>query len=87
MSDRRHRTLLAAILSPSPPSTLRWAEVEAMLTHFGALISERAGSRIAVSLNGRIAVFHRPHPQKEASRTMVRAVRAFCREAELEGEL
>jgi hypothetical protein len=87
MSHRRYRELLASLLGASHPSNIRWSEVEAMLRHFGAHVEERAGSRIAVAVNGRIAVFHRPHPRKEASRALLRDVRDFCLEAELDREL
>lgn len=58
-----------------------------MLRYFGARVEERAGSRIAVAVNGRVAVFHRPHPRKEAGRALLRDVRDFCVEAELDREL
>jgi len=35
-------------------------------------------------LNDRKAVFHCPHPEKEASKSMVRSVRRFLEEAGIE---
>lgn len=87
MSERAHRELLALLLAPRPPASLRWDEVLSMLRYFGAEVQERSGSRVGVRVNGRMAVFHRPHPQKEASRPLVRALRDFCLDAELDREL
>jgi len=47
----------------------------------GAEISEGEGSRVRVALNGVRAVFHRPHPHKEADKGAVRSVRRFMTEA------
>ena len=46
-----------------------------------AEIEERAGSRIGVRLELHFAVFHRPHPQPEASKDLVKAVKHLLREA------
>jgi len=42
-----------------------WADIEKMLRHYGAELSERRGSRVRIALNGVRAVFHRPHPQRK----------------------
>lgn len=47
-------------------------------------MSEGQGSRIRVALNGVRAVFHRPHPRKEADKGAVKSVRRFLIEAEIE---
>jgi hypothetical protein len=83
MSSKHERTLREVFSEPTK-ANIEWAGIERMLKHHGALIEERAGSRIAVELNGIRAVFHRPHPEKEASRPLVRAARDFCIESGLE---
>jgi hypothetical protein len=40
-------------------------------------LEEGRGSRVRVEWNDVVAVFHRPHPQKEASKPVVRDVRSF----------
>jgi len=40
------------------------ASDDTMLKAAGAEITEGAGSRVRIALNGVRAVFHRPHPQK-----------------------
>lgn len=47
---------------------ISWADIEKMLKALGAEISEGSGSRVRFYLNGRIAIFHRPHPNKETDK-------------------
>jgi hypothetical protein len=44
-------------------------------------MSERAGSRVAVRLNDRVAVFHRPHPSPNMDKGAVRDLRRFLENA------
>lgn len=62
-------------------ANIAWADIEAMLLYHGASISEGRGSRVRIALNGARAVFHRPHPQKEADRGAVASVQKFLVEA------
>ncbi|MGA2792324.1 MAG: type II toxin-antitoxin system HicA family toxin [Roseiarcus sp.] len=75
--NSRHRRTLARIFTEPPPSDLRWNDIEALFRSAGAEISEGAGSRVRVAVNGVRAVFHRPHPSPDAKRGAVRAVREF----------
>lgn len=61
--DRHEKTLRALFADPVRAS-IAWADVESMLVHFGAEVSEGRGSRVRIVLNGVRAVFHRPHPRK-----------------------
>lgn len=54
-----------------------WRDIEALFLALGGELSEGSGSRVGVKLNGIRAVFHRPHPQKEADKGAVRSVRRF----------
>ena len=71
--------MLAAIFEKR--ANIAWLDIEAMLLHYGAEISEGSGSRVRIALNGVRAVFHRPHPQKETDRGAVAAMRRFLTEA------
>lgn len=77
----RHRRTLEAIFREPVSATIVWADVEAMLVHLGAEIREGRGSRVAVLLNDTCANFHRPHPQREASRGSIRKVRELIIQA------
>ena len=61
-----------------------WKDVEALLKALGAEISEGRGSRVRIALQGVRAVFHRPHPRKEADRGTVASVRRLLTEAGIE---
>lgn len=70
-----HRRTLEAIFRDPVSATIVWDDVESMLIHLGAQVREGSGSRIAIELNGQAGHVHRPHPQKEASRGTIRAIR------------
>ena len=58
-----------------------WADIEKLFIALNAEISEGAGSRIRVKLNGVRAVFHRPHPQRITDKGAVNSVRRFLENA------
>jgi len=76
MNARHRKTLAALFLSPTP-SSLEWDDIEALLIASGCRVIEGAGSRVRFEKNGMIAVFHRPHPAKEAKRYQVRDARDY----------
>jgi hypothetical protein len=78
--NTRHRRTLTAISEPTR-ANVEWMAIERLFVALGAYIEERSGSRVGVDLNGVGKVFHRPHPAKEASKAVVRSVRAFLTEA------
>jgi hypothetical protein len=79
--DSRHRKTLAAIFETPERANINWREIEALFISLGAEISEGSGSRVRVALNGVRAVFHRPHPRKEANKATVKSVRRFLETA------
>jgi len=79
--NKRHRRTLNAIFAQPIPGNIKWRDVEALLKSLGAVIRERAGSRVAVLLNDRVAVFHRPHPSPNMDKGAVRDVRTFLKNA------
>ncbi|HWE02714.1 MAG TPA: type II toxin-antitoxin system HicA family toxin [Tepidisphaeraceae bacterium] len=72
---------LQAIFADPVRANIKWSEIESLLKHLGAEIGEGAGSRVRIALNGVRAVFHRPHPRKEADRGAVKSMRRFLTEA------
>lgn len=77
----RHTKTLDAIFEKPTRADIRRDDIEALLGHCGAEITEGAGSRVRVALNGVRAVFHRPHPQPTTKKYAVEAVRDFLRNA------
>ena len=53
----KHQRVLATIFEKR--ANIAWSDIEAMLLHYGAEISEGRGSRVRIALNGARAVFHR----------------------------
>ena len=75
--NKRHQRTLNSIFAQTISGNIKWRNVEALLKNLGATLSERAGSRVAVSLEGRIAYFHRPHPSPNMDKGAVRDLRKF----------
>ncbi len=78
----KHQRILQAVFDKQ--AGIAWSDIEKMLIHYGAEISEGRGSRVRIAMKGVRAVFHRPHPQKETDRGAVAAVRRFLIEAGIE---
>ena len=77
----KHRHTLAAIFEEPVRSNIAWRDIEAMCEAIGAEITEGAGSRVRIALNGVRAVFHRPHPHKETDKGAVKSMQRFLKEA------
>ncbi len=78
---KKHQDTLKAIFADPVRSNIPWLDIETLLVALGAKISEGRGSRVRLSLNGVDAVFHRPHPRKEADKGSVKSMRRYLREA------
>jgi hypothetical protein len=79
--NRKHRDTLDRIFARQVPAHLAWRDVESLFRALGATITERAGSRVVISLNGVRALFHRPHPGPTTDKGAVRAIRSFLEQA------
>jgi len=80
MNARQRRTL-ELIFSLPVPASLDWLRIESLLIALGAQVIEGNGSRVRFELKGVVAIFHRPHPSKEAKPYQVRDARAFLEQA------
>lgn len=79
--NKRHRVTLDKIFQTPVSASLEWRDVEALLLALAARSVEGRGSRVRFELNGVVATFHRPHPEKEAKPYQVRDVRRFLEQA------
>lgn len=77
----RHQSTLEQLFEDPVRADLEWRAVESVLVALGADVSEGRGSRVRVALNGVRTVFHRPHPEKEIGKGMVRSIREFLSNA------
>ncbi|MGH8474877.1 MAG: type II toxin-antitoxin system HicA family toxin [Methylococcales bacterium] len=78
---KRQRKTLETIFNKPPPAALEWHLIESLFLALGANCIEGSGSRVRFELNGVVATFHRPHPQKEAKPYQVLDARRFLIEA------
>jgi len=76
----KHQATLEAVFATPVRASIAWRDIEALFVACGAEMSEGQGLRVRVALR---AVFHRPHPQKEADKGAVKSVRRFLTEAEI----
>ncbi|NML76897.1 type II toxin-antitoxin system HicA family toxin [Rhizobium sp. S-51] len=76
MNNRQRKTLLAIFTDPVSGS-IAWADVESLMLAAGCVLIEGSGSRVRFEKDGRLAFFHRPHPEKEAKRYQIRDARRF----------
>jgi hypothetical protein len=79
--NSKQRKIFELIFEDPISSGIAWLDIENLLTALGAELSEGAGSRLRVKLNGVRAVFHRPHPQRTTDKGAVSSVRRFLENA------
>lgn len=75
--QRKHLKTLKIIFTKPISANIKWADIEALFIALGAEVSERAGSRVAVVLDGEVQVYHRPHPQPTTDKGAVASVRKW----------
>ena len=80
MNTKQRKTLKDIFHNPIKSSVV-WSDVESLFKALGAHVEEGSGSRVCIMLNGLIAVFHRPHPQKETEKGALKSVRHFLENA------
>lgn len=79
--NAKNKKTLSEIFKKPIPANIDWKDIENLFRSLGAEISEGAGSRIRVKLNGERAVFHRPHPERTTDKGAVNSVRRFLENA------
>ena len=79
--NAKQRKILKDIFHNPIKSSVVWSDVESLFKACGAHIEEGSGSRVSILLNDVVAVFHRPHPQKETDKGALKSVRRFLENA------
>ncbi|APO80463.1 MULTISPECIES: type II toxin-antitoxin system HicA family toxin [Pseudomonas] len=79
--NNHQQATLEAVLKKPVPRTLEWVRLESMLVSLGARVIEGRGSRVRFELNGAVATFHRPHPDRHAKPYQLRDARQFLEQA------
>jgi len=80
VNTKQRKTLELLFRTPSP-TQIPWGDIMSLFQALEATVQQRAGSRVAISLNGIVAVFHEPHPERTARRLLIRDVQNFLRNA------
>jgi HicA toxin of bacterial toxin-antitoxin, len=75
--NTKQRKTVSAIFATPVRSDVLWSDIESLFRTLGGEVSEGAGSRVRVALNGVRAVFHRPHPERETDKGTFKSVRRF----------
>jgi hypothetical protein len=81
--NNKHRKTLETIFSDPINGNLHWDRIEALLVGIGCNVMEGSGSSVTFEKEGRRAYFHLPHPEREALRYRVKAVRDFLIKLEI----
>lgn len=84
--NNKQRNTLKLIFEDPVCSDVVWNDIEKLFTVLGGKVSEGNGSRVRVLLNGVIAIFHRPHPERVTDKGVLKSVRRFLVNAGVEKE-
>jgi len=84
--NSKHRKTFKKIFDLPIRSDIEWIEIENLLIYLGAELSEGSGSRIRIALHNVRAVFHRPHPKKEANKGTINSLKRFLQEAGIKSD-
>lgn len=71
----KHRRTLTAIFTRPTLSSVVFSDIEALVIALGGTVTERAGSRVKITLGEERWHCHRPHPGREAKRYQVEEAR------------
>ncbi len=78
--NAKNRRLLEKVFARPVPPDIPWRDIERLFKAVGAEVEEREGSRVAVIMEGRVHIFHRPHPSPNTDKGAVAAVRKVLQE-------
>lgn len=77
----KHEKTLKKVFEDPVRADVKWRDIEGLLKHLKAEITEGRGSRVRVKLNDVRAVFHRPHPDPNTDKGALKSVREFLNNA------
>jgi hypothetical protein len=79
----KHRRTPGKIFERPTRGDIPWRDIEGLFLAAGGIVQHGKGSRRRVFLGDRVAVFHEPHPGKEAVKGAVDDIRGFLESAGL----
>jgi len=84
--NKKHRQTLESVFARPDKKDIRWDDFLGLLKVLGADVTERGGSMFGIRLNGRYAVFHRPHPDNVIYLSMLKRIRRYLAECGVSAE-
>lgn len=75
--NSKQAKVLKAIFETPVKANIPWEDIEKLFLALQGEIINQGGSILTIQLNGWVKTFHRPHPQKEAKKWVVREVKKF----------
>lgn len=75
--NSKQRTVLKAVFADPVSPSIPWSAIESLLLAVGCEVIEGSGSRVKFVKDGKLASFHRPHPEPHAKRYQVKDARAY----------
>ncbi|HLA88645.1 MAG TPA: type II toxin-antitoxin system HicA family toxin [Anaerolineales bacterium] len=81
--EQKHRQTLESIFARPDRKDIHWDDFVGLLKASGADVTERGGSMFGIRLNGRYAVFHRPHPGHVIYLSMLKRIRRYLAECDI----
>lgn len=82
LMNTKQRKVLKKIMTTPALVNIRFDEVVACLQAMGYEFEQREGSRVCFSVNGEELPIHKPHPDKELKRYVVRNLQQFIKQTE-----
>lgn len=72
---KKHLVTLRKINTRPVLGTIPWSDIESLFEALGAKVQQREGSRVAIIVNGKPHVYHRPHPSPDTDKGAVASVK------------
>ena len=79
--NKKNRVALQTIFERPTRADIKWSRIENLFRALGGIVQQRSGSRVFLSVNGLLAVSHKPHPEPETGKADVEDVRRLLRNA------
>ena len=81
--SKKHDKILSSLYSNKMSGNIHWKEVESLLLHLGADLTETRGATVTVKINGQFFTLHRPHHGSTMNKNELHHLRDFLTAAGL----
>jgi len=75
--NNKHKKILKAIFEEPIRLDIRWNDIESLIEGLGGSIKQGKGSRVMFVLSNKDGRFHKPHPEQEIKKYVVKDLRDF----------